>query len=79
MRRREQDMGWLFCEAPNVPASGPLYFWSYAYYLSKYIELGDTVLQALVHPPSRRVARSRHVASHESHVLFTRRLRARSC
>lgn len=58
-----QDMGWLFCETPNVPASGPLYFWSYAYYLSKFYELGDTVLQAPVHPPSRRAARSRHVAS----------------
>ena len=26
---------------------GPLYFWSYVYYLSKYYELLDTVILAL--------------------------------
>ena len=30
-----------------VHLQGPLYFWSYIYYLSKYYELLDTVLLAL--------------------------------
>jgi hypothetical protein len=29
---------------------GPLYFWSYVYYLSKYYELLDTVILALKVP-----------------------------
>ena len=37
----------IFCEKPGVVATGPLYFWSYIYYLSKYYELFDTVLQLL--------------------------------
>lgn len=35
----------LFCETTGSVATGPLYFWSYVYYLSKYYELIDTVLQ----------------------------------
>ena len=37
----------LFCEKLGATAKGPLYFWSYVYYLSKYYELLDTVLQLL--------------------------------
>ena len=37
----------MFCERPGMVASGALYFWSYVYYLSKYYELLDTVLQLL--------------------------------
>mmetsp|Transcript_13334 Transcript_13334/g.43493 ORF Transcript_13334/g.43493 Transcript_13334/m.43493 type:complete len:266 (+) Transcript_13334:2057-2854(+) len=37
----------LFCERPDAVAVGPLYAWSYLYYLSKYYELLDTVLQLL--------------------------------
>ena len=36
----------LFCEMSNAgTASGPLYYWSYIFYLSKYYELLDTALQ----------------------------------
>lgn len=34
---------WIFCENPAAKAVGPLYFWSYLYYLSKYVELFDTL------------------------------------
>ena len=37
----------LFCEEPQVKAEGSLYFYSYIYYLSKYYELLDTILQLL--------------------------------
>ncbi|CAK8986089.1 unnamed protein product [Durusdinium trenchii] len=41
------DFQWFFCEDPKALAVGPLYFWSYVYYLSKYYEMLDTVLVLL--------------------------------
>mmetsp|Transcript_30421 Transcript_30421/g.70043 ORF Transcript_30421/g.70043 Transcript_30421/m.70043 type:complete len:256 (+) Transcript_30421:68-835(+) len=38
---------WFFCEALDTQTTGPLFFWSYVYYLSKYWELFDTVLVML--------------------------------
>lgn len=38
---------WLYCEDPQTVPRGPLWYWSYVYYLSKYYELLDTVLQLL--------------------------------
>ena len=38
---------WARSEAEKTDAIGPLFFWSYIYYLSKYYELLDTVLQLL--------------------------------
>jgi len=38
---------WLFCESVDTQPRGALFFWSYVYYLSKYYELLDTVLQLL--------------------------------
>ena len=45
IRRRVADEGvaWFFCESQDPPPR--LYAWAYAYYLSKYYELLDTVLQ----------------------------------
>ena len=43
----ESSLSWLVCEPRGNPPSGPLYFWSYMYYLSKYVELLDTVFLAL--------------------------------
>jgi len=40
------DFGWFFCEAATE-SNGPLFFWSYVYYLSKYYEMFDTVLVLL--------------------------------
>ena len=41
----EGDASWLLCEDPATKPRGPLWFWSYVYYLSKYYELLDTGLQ----------------------------------
>lgn len=43
----EQTSFWLFCEEEGTVGTGSLYFWSYIYYLSKYYELLDTVLNLL--------------------------------
>ena len=40
-------MYFFFCEAAKTEPRGALFFWSYIYYLSKYYELLDTVLQLL--------------------------------
>jgi len=37
----------LFCEDPKIVPEGSLYLFSYMYYLSKYYELLDTILQIL--------------------------------
>lgn len=41
------ELEWLFCEDERALARGPLYFWTYIYYLSKYYEMLDTVLVLL--------------------------------
>lgn len=58
----------LFCETTDSgTASGPLYYWSYIFYLSKYYELLDTALQlARGKPPPHFVL---HVY-HHAVVLF---------
>ena len=38
---------WIVCEDPTTEPKGPLFFWSYMYFLSKFYELLDTVLQML--------------------------------
>lgn len=45
--RQENGAEWMFCEAPSAKAQGPLYFWSYMFYISKYYEMVDTVLALL--------------------------------
>lgn len=44
---REGSGDWMFCENPATTATGPLFFWSYLYYVSKYYELFDTILALL--------------------------------
>jgi len=58
----------LFCESSQPPASGPLYFWSYIYMLSKIYELLDTFLQLLKgrDPPSFFL----HVGHHAAVLLM---------
>ena len=46
-RVRMEGIGWMFCEKYGMVATGPLFFWSYVYYLSKFYELLDTFLQLL--------------------------------
>lgn len=43
----EGAVDWMLCENSHVAARGPLYFWSYAFYASKYYELLDTFLAVL--------------------------------
>lgn len=42
---RENSSTWLLCEHVDTRVEGSLWFWSFIYYLSKYYELLDTVLQ----------------------------------
>jgi hypothetical protein len=43
---REGSLVWSACEAPGTKATGALYFWSYMYYLSKFVEFLDTIYLA---------------------------------
>lgn len=60
-RVRHENADWMFCEDPATPARGPLYFWSYAFYVSKYYELIDTLLAIL------RSSRPPHFGLHVYH------------
>ncbi|KAJ1470943.1 hypothetical protein T484DRAFT_1845868, partial [Baffinella frigidus] len=42
---QQEGVEWLFCEVPGTEATGGVYFWSYIYYLSKFLEFGDTVFK----------------------------------
>mmetsp|Transcript_5916 Transcript_5916/g.8821 ORF Transcript_5916/g.8821 Transcript_5916/m.8821 type:complete len:256 (-) Transcript_5916:2167-2934(-) len=42
---KEDSITWLFCEHQSTTAKGSLWFYVYLYYLSKYYELLDTILQ----------------------------------
>jgi len=48
-----QRVGWypVFCAQEGSRAKGPLYFWVYIFYLSKYYEFLDTVLLVLKKKP----------------------------
>ena len=69
-RLRRDGTSWPpfpLCEVVGRTARGPLYYWSYVYYLSKYYELLDTALQlARGRPPPHFVL---HVYHHAA-VLF---------
>mmetsp|Transcript_16125 Transcript_16125/g.41911 ORF Transcript_16125/g.41911 Transcript_16125/m.41911 type:complete len:260 (-) Transcript_16125:96-875(-) len=58
--RRLHSFQWLFCLDVGTHVKGPLYFWSYIYYLSKYYELLDTVILVL----KGRALTFLHVAHH---------------
>jgi len=50
VRRRRittNTLDWIMCEEETTPAAGGPFFWSYAYYLSKYYEFFDTVIGLL--------------------------------
>jgi len=45
--QREGNWDWMFCESRQRRATGPLYFWSYIFYISKYYEMLDTLFAIL--------------------------------
>lgn len=46
--RQAPDSRWIFCfPAGETPPSGPTFFWAYVFYLSKILELIDTLLIVL--------------------------------
>jgi len=65
----EGSSRWLFCEAPSTEPRGALWFWSYVYYLSKYYELLDTVLQLLKGRPPPHF--TLHVYHHASVLVMS--------
>mmetsp|Transcript_93022 Transcript_93022/g.207858 ORF Transcript_93022/g.207858 Transcript_93022/m.207858 type:complete len:249 (-) Transcript_93022:48-794(-) len=46
-RHSREGNAYIFCESPVAHARGPLYFWAYIFYLSKYYEMADTFLALL--------------------------------
>eukprot|EP00434_Breviolum_minutum_P036872 symbB.v1.2.032685.t1/scaffold3957.1/size47491/7 len=43
-RVQADGWGWTVCEEPGGRSAGPLYFWTYVFYVSKLYELLDTIL-----------------------------------
>ena len=51
LRSQKDGARWLFCEEIGRKPDGGVYFWSYIYYLSKYIEFVDTLFKVLKRKP----------------------------
>lgn len=58
---------WAFCFPPGTQPSGPVFFWSYVFYLSKYYELLDTLIMIL----KRRPLTFLHVFHHAIVVIMS--------
>eukprot|EP00250_Pteridium_aquilinum_P023179 c2633_g1_i1 orf=279-1211(+) len=58
---------WAFCFPPGTHASGPVFFWSYVFYLSKFYELLDTLIMIL----KRRPLTFLHVFHHAIVVIMS--------
>jgi hypothetical protein len=63
------SMEWIVCEFENANSNGILGFWAYIYYLSKYYELIDTILQLIrnKYPPHYFL----HVYHHSLVILMS--------
>ncbi|XP_042492751.1 elongation of fatty acids protein 3-like [Macadamia integrifolia] len=64
-----KDIRWIFCFPPNTPPSGPIFFWAYIFYLSKFLEFIDTVL-ILLSPSTNRRLTFLHVYHHAVVVVM---------
>ena len=64
---KENSAEWILCESHETKIEGPLWWCSYLYYLSKYYDLLDTILQLLAGKTPRNYIL--HVY-HHSVVLF---------
>lgn len=58
---------WAFCFPPGTRTSGPVFFWSYVFYLSKFYELLDTLIMIL----KRRPLTFLHVFHHAIVVVMS--------
>jgi hypothetical protein len=50
-RSKVDGFEWMFCERPGKKAVAGVYYWSYIYYLSKFLEFIDTVFKVLKRKP----------------------------
>ena len=57
---------WMLCFPKGTRATGPVFFWSYVYYLSKFYELLDTVILIL----KKRPLSFLHVFHHATVILM---------
>ncbi|KAH7299899.1 hypothetical protein KP509_24G035300 [Ceratopteris richardii] len=58
---------WVFCFPTGTRASGPVFFWSYVFYLSKFYELLDTFIMIL----KRRKLTFLHVFHHAIVIVMS--------
>ncbi|KAL9243716.1 hypothetical protein vseg_017571 [Gypsophila vaccaria] len=65
------SLPWLFCfPAGDTPPSGPLFFWAYVFYLSKFVEFFDTLLIILGGSKSMGRLSFLHVYHHATVVVM---------
>lgn len=64
---RHLSWQWVFCFPPGTHAAGPVFFWSYVFYLSKFYELLDTFVMVL----KRRQLTFLHVFHHAIVVIMS--------
>ncbi|BAT86786.1 Elongation of fatty acids protein [Vigna angularis] len=60
---------WAICFPPATPPSGPLFFWAYVFYLSKFLEFLDTLF--IILSRSTRRLSFLHVYHHSTVVLMS--------
>ncbi|KAK7302439.1 hypothetical protein RJT34_13329 [Clitoria ternatea] len=63
------SLWWSICIPPHTPPTGPLFFWAYIFYLSKFLELLDTLF-IILSRSSRRLS-FLHVYHHATVILMS--------
>lgn len=61
------NIHWVVCLPLNTPPNGPIFFWAYIFYFSKFIEFNDTIL--IILGGSKRLS-FLHVYHHTSVVIL---------
>lgn len=57
VRSSKDGVEWMFCEKPGKKAVAGVYYWSYIYYLSKFLEFIDTVFKVRHPSPAPEAGR----------------------
>jgi hypothetical protein len=65
-RSPRHSADWVLCFPQGIRAAGPVFFWSYVYYLSKLYELLDTLILIL----KKRTLTFLHVFHHATVILM---------